>query len=246
MSGVIANIVAVLIGATIGLVAGRFITGRFHEILQWALGLTTMSFSIKMIVDGLGVMGSGALGDYAFLAFAGALVIGGLVGEALDIEAFFRRFGERAQRWVHKRAAKKNGGSDEGAPNIVDGFLAASLLYCIGAMTVLGSIQDGLGDPSTLYLKAALDGTSSVVLASALGPGVALSVIPLAIIQGGLALSARAVEPFMTAGVIGSITAVGGSLILAIGLDLVGIHKIRVANLLPALLVAALVAGFFG
>lgn len=246
MSGVVVNIVAVLIGTAIGLVAGRFITGRFHEVVQWALGLTTISFSMKMIVDGLGVMGSSGLGDYAFLAFAGTLVVGGLVGEAMGIEAFFRRFGEWAQSLVHKRAAKRNGGSTEGAPNVVDGFLAASLLYCIGAMTVLGSIQDGLGDPSTLYLKAALDGTSSVVLASALGIGVGLSVIPLGIIQGGLALSARLIEPFMTDAVIGSITAVGGALIFAIGLDLVGIHRIRVANLLPALLFAALIGGFLG
>ena len=124
--------------------------------------------------------------------------------------------------------------------------MTASLLFCVGAMTVLGSIQDGLGRPATLTLKATLDGFASIALASTLGVGVGLSVIPVVIVQGGIALGASFMSPLMTPAVIAGIQCSGGALILAIGLDLAGIKRLPVGNLLPAILIGAVVAGFFG
>ncbi len=118
--------------------------------------------------------------------------------------------------------------------------MTASLLYCTGAMTVLGSIQDGLGDPSLLYLKALLDGIASIALAAAMGAGVGLSVIPIIAIQGSIALGAAWIEPFMTEAVIQAIQAIGGALILCIGLDLAGIKRLPVGNMLPSIFVGAI------
>jgi uncharacterized membrane protein YqgA involved in biofilm formation len=115
-----------------------------------------------------------------------------------------------------------------------------------GTMTIIGSLQDGLGDPNLLYLKALLDGIASIALASALGIGVGFSVIPILIVQGGIALGAGALEPFLTETVIRSMSMVGGTLILAIGMDLMEVKRLPVGNLMPAVIVAGLLGAFFG
>ena len=124
--------------------------------------------------------------------------------------------------------------------------MTASLLFCVGAMTVLGSIKDGLGDHSVLYLKSLLDGIAALFLATTLGIGVGLSIIPVIIVQGTIAMSAHAIQPYMTPGVISSLTCVGGALILCIGLDLSGIKRLPVGNMLPAILIAMIVGGILG
>jgi len=144
---------------------------------------------------------------------------------------------------VPKEAADEPG---EKGHTLVEGFVTASLLFCVGAMTVLGSIKAGLGDNSVLYLKALLDGFAALFLASTLGVGVGLSIIPVIVIQGGIALSAQSIQPYMKVAVLKSITCVGGALILCIGLDLSGIKRLPVGNMLPAILIAALVGAFFG
>jgi uncharacterized membrane protein YqgA involved in biofilm formation len=126
---------------------------------------------------------------------------------------------------------------------LVEGFVTASLLFCVGPLTILGSIQDGLGDPSLLYVKSLLDGFASLALASTLGVGVAFSIIPIVIIQGGLALTGVWVDPIMTEHVIGEFTAAGGALILAIGLDMLEIKRLPYGNMLPAVIIAG-VLGF--
>ena len=175
------------------------------------------------------------------------LVIGSLIGEGLRIEYWLERFGQVLQEAAYKAPVLAPGRADqpgEKGHTLVEGFVTASLLFCVGAMTVLGSIQDGLGDPSLLYLKALLDGIASIALATTLGAGVGLSVIPIIIIQGGIAAGAHSVESFMTPEVIASIQAVGGALILAIGFDLAGVKRLPVGNMLPAILVGALAVGF--
>jgi len=175
----------------------------------------------------------------------GALVVGALLGEALRIEHWLDRFG----RWLQDRAYRapilapgKSDQPGEKGHTLVEGFVTASLLFCTGAMTVLGSLQDGLGDASLLSLKALLDGLAAIALATTLGAGVALSVIPILVLQGGIALGAGALEPFITPAVIAAIEATGGALILAIGLDLAGIKRLPVGNMLPAIVVGAVVA----
>ncbi|MHB1135398.1 MAG: DUF554 domain-containing protein [Coriobacteriia bacterium] len=243
--GVIVNIVAVLVGTAIGLLFGRLIGERFRSIAFSAIGLAVIVIGAMMALGGMSDLGKTALGDYAALVLVGALVVGSLVGEAMRIEHYLERFGHWLQDKAYKTPLLAPGHADqpgEKGHTLVEGFVTASLLFCVGAMTVLGSLQDGLGDPSLLYLKALLDGIAAVALATTLGAGVGLSAIPILLLQGGIALAAHSVEPFITPAVIASIEAVGGALILAIGLDLAQIKRLPVGNMLPAVFLAAALA----
>ena len=247
--GVIVNVVAVLAGTVVGLVFGKLISERFRGIAFAAIGLAVMVIGIAMALGGLSALGETHLGDYAALVLVGALVVGSLAGEALRIEYWLERFGQWLQDKAYKMPMLAPGRADqpgEKGHTLVEGFVTASLLYCTGAMTVLGSLQDGLGDPSLLYLKALLDGIASITLATTLGVGVGLSVIPILLLQGGIALGASAVESLITPAVVSSIEAVGGALILAIGLDLTQIKRLPVGNMLPAVFIAAALALFLG
>jgi uncharacterized membrane protein YqgA involved in biofilm formation len=241
--GVIVNVVAVLLGTAIGLLFGKLIGERFRVIAFSAIGLATTVIGASMSLSGLADLSEGELGAYAALVLVGSLVVGALVGEGLRIEYWLERFGQVLQELAYKAPVLAPGRVDqpgERGHTLVEGFVTASLLFCVGAMTILGSIQDGLGDPSLLYLKALLDGIASIALATTLGAGVGLSVIPIIIIQGGIAAGANSVEAFMTPEVIASIQAVGGALILAIGFDLAGIKRLPVGNMLPAIIIGAL------
>lgn len=247
--GVIVNVVAVLAGTALGLVFGKLISERFRSIAFSAIGLAVMVIGIVIALGGLADLGDTHLGDYAALVLVGALVVGSLLGEALRIEYWLERFGLWLQDKAYRAPMLSPGKADqpgEKGHTLVEGFVTASLLYCTGAMTVLGSLQDGLGDPSLLYLKALLDGIASIALATTLGVGVGLSVIPIAVLQGGIALGAGAIEPAITPAVIAAIEAVGGALILAIGLDLTQIKRLPVGNMLPAVFLGAAFALVFG
>jgi uncharacterized membrane protein YqgA involved in biofilm formation len=251
--GVLTNIGAVLLGTAIGLAFGKLIGERFHAIAFSAMGLAVMLIGLSMALGGLADLGDTAVGSYAALVLVGCLVVGSLLGEALKIEYWLERFGLWLQAKVGKapmlvptEGAGAEDDETDGGHTLVEGFVTASLLFCTGAMTVLGSLQDGLGDPSLLMLKSLLDGTAAVALATALGAGVGLSVIPILVLQGGIALGASALEPFITPAVIAAIEAVGGALILAIGLDLVKIKRLPVGNMLPAVFLAAAVGYLLG
>ena len=124
--------------------------------------------------------------------------------------------------------------------------MTATLMYCIGAMAVIGPIQDAAGQPHVLYVKAMIDGMASIMLASALGIGIALSVIPICLYQGGITLAASQVTPYLTLPVLATLTATGGLLIAAIGLDLTGIKRLPVGNMLPGVFIASILAFFLG
>ncbi len=242
--GVIANVIAVIVGSAIGLAFGRFITERFRKIAFYALGLSTFSIGAMMVIGGL--MKADAAGSkYAVLVLVVSLVVGGLFGEAVGIEAALERFGH----WLRSMAVKVpflKSAAGEGEHQMVEGFVVASLLFCVGTMTILGSLQDGMGSPNLLYLKALLDGVASIALASALGIGVGFSIVPIILVQGGIALGAHALQPLLTTGVISSMSMVGGTLILAIGMDLMGVKRLPVGNLMPAIFVAGILGAFFG
>lgn len=241
--GVIVNVAAVLLGTAIGLAFGKVISERFRKIAFAALGLATFSIGGTMVIGGL-VKAEAEGAKYAVLVLVGSLVVGGLVGEAIGIEAWLERFGH----WLRKAAYRLPlfAASGEGEHQMVEGFVVASLLYCVGTMTVIGSLNDGLGDPSLLYLKALLDGVASIALASALGVGVGFSVIPIALVQGGIALGAHGLQPFLTAAVVREMSTVGGTLILAIGLDLMDVKRLPVGNLMPAIVVAGVLGALVG
>jgi len=241
-SGVIANVVTVIIGCAIGLTFGRFITERFRKIAFYALGLSTFGIGASMVISGL--IKADAVGSkFAVLVLVVSLVAGGLLGEAIGVEAALERFGHWLRSVVMRIPAFRASG--EGEHQMVEGFVVASLLFCVGSMTVLGSLQDGMGSPNLLYLKALLDGVASMALASALGIGVGFSVIPIIIVQGGIALGAHALQPFLTPDVIREMSTVGGTLILAIGIDLLDIKRLPVGNFMPAIFLAGILGAFF-
>lgn len=252
MSGVLVNVIAIVLGTAAGLMFGKAIHERFRSIAFKAIGLSTFIIGASMAISGLSKMGQTKMGDYAPLVLVGSLALGSLLGEWIGIEYWLERFGEWLQDVSYRipwfAPSPKETGDEPGEKGhtLVEGFVTASLLFCVGAMTVLGSIKDGLGDHNILYLKSLLDGIASLFLATTLGVGVALSVIPVVIIQGGIAVSAHSVQPFMTPAVLQSITCVGGALILCIGLDLSGIKRLPVGNMLPAIIIAAVVGGFLG
>jgi hypothetical protein len=243
--GVIVNIGAVLAGTAVGLVFGRIISERFRSIAFAAIGLAVIIIGATISLGGLADLGATHLGDYAALVLVGSLVVGSLLGEAMRIEYWLERFGH----WLQDKAVRtpmlapgKTDQPGEKGHTLVEGFVTASLLFCTGAMTVLGSLNDGLGDPSLLFLKSLLDGIASIALATTLGVGVGLSVIPILVLQGGIALGAGALQPYLTEGVIAAIEATGGALILAIGLDLAKIKRLPVGNMLPGVFIAAALA----
>jgi len=246
--GVIVNVAAIVAGTIIGLLFGGLITERLRATAFKAIGLSTIVIGAGMAIGGLTDLGRSAMGDYAPLVLVGSLVVGGLLGEAMRIEAGLERFGQWLKTLAHKLPFFEPSAEDANGEGhtLVEGFVTASLLFCVGAMTVLGSIQDGLGQPSTLYLKAALDGVASIALASTLGIGVGLSIIPVAVIQGGIAVGAGTLQPIITPEVVHGIQATGGALILGIGFDLAGIKRLPVGNLLPAILIGAAAGWFLG
>jgi len=252
VSGVLLNVITIIVGTALGLMFGTAIHDRYRSIAFKAIGLSTFIIGASMSISGLAKMGQTKMGDYAPLVLVGSLVVGSLLGELIGIERWLEKFGQWLQDVSYRipwfNTAPKDAADEPGEKGhtLVEGFVTASLLFCVGAMTVLGSIKDGLGDHTVLYLKSLLDGIAALFLATTLGIGVGLSVIPVIIVQGGIALSAHTIQPYMTAGVISSLTCVGGALILCIGLDLSGIKRLPVGNMLPAILIAMVVGGLIG
>lgn len=222
--GTIVNVATVVIGTAIGILAGRRVPERVRETVLGALGL---------IVIVLGVDNATETRNFVFPVVA--LVLGGAIGELLRIEDRLANVGER----IRQRA-----GSDEGS--FVEGFVAASLVFCVGPLTILGSISDGLGEGSQeLIVKAALDGLVALVFASTLGIGVGFSALTILVVQGGLTLGASAADDVLTTRMVAEMTAAGGVMLMGIGVRLLEIKPIRVGSMLPALVVAPVLVSLF-
>ena len=224
LTGTIVNVAAISAGALVGRYAGRFIPERIRMTVMAGLGLTVILIGLQMALKSMHPM-----------IVIGSLILGGILGELLQIEARLESFGS----WLQGRFA--------GAGNVAEGFVAATLLYCVGAMAIMGALQDGLtGTPTILYAKAALDGVASIALASTLGIGVLFSALSVAIYQGGITLAAESAKSLLTDTVVLEMNAVGGLLIVAIGLDLIGVKRLPVGNMLPAVFVAVGLVWLFG
>jgi len=216
------NVAAVLLGSGIGLAVGKRLPERLQRIITTGLGLSTLLIGMQM---GLKVQN--------MLVLIASLVIGGVVGELLGIEAGLERAGE----WLKSRARSSSG-------TFVTGFVTASLVFCVGPMTIVGSIQEGMsGNPEIIYTKSMLDGAASVAFASSLGIGVSFAAVTVLVLQGALTLLGAQLAFLLRAEILNELTATGGLLILAIGLMLLEVKRIRVANLLPALVVVVLLTG---
>ncbi len=191
---------------------------------------------VGIVVLVLGIQQALATRNLAFpLA---AVLLGGLVGEALNIEGRLERLAERLRRLVPRAGTAES--------SFVEGFVSATLIFCVGPLTILGSISDGLGNGAQLlFIKSALDGTVAIVLASTLGIGVALSAASVLLVQGVMTLAASSLHALLTARMISEMTSTGGILIVAIGLRLLEVAELRVGNFLPALVIAPLAVALF-
>ncbi|MCD7867703.1 MAG: DUF554 domain-containing protein [Clostridiales bacterium] len=226
-TGTIVNVLAVLAGGSLGLCLKKGLKERYQEIVMQALGLCTIFIGISGALKEMFTIENGVISTSGTMLAIFSLVAGSLVGEWANLEHRMETFGE----WLKEKC----GGKDDN--RFVEGFVAASLTICIGAMAIVGSLQDGMtGDASMLNAKAVLDGVILVVFASAYGKGALFSAIPVGILQGTITLFANALAPLLTDQIIGDLTLVGNMLIFCVGVNLISEKKFRVANMLPALI----------
>ncbi len=226
MTGTLLNIVSVLLGGALGLALGNRLPDRVRATILNGLGLFVIAAGLKMTLE-----------SNNNLITLGAIMIGGLLGEWWRVEDRLHSLGA----WLEARFARSD--SPDGAARFIRGFVTASLLFCVGPMTILGSIQDGLtGDYQLLAIKSVLDGFAALAFAAASGVGVLFSVVVILIYQGGLALLAAQANQLLTTAMITELTAAGGVLVMATGVGpLLELRKIRVGNYLPALVIAPLI-----
>ena len=221
--GTIINCGSVLAGASVGMLLKNGLSKRFEDTIMQGIGLCTMC--IGGALSGLLTLENGQLSTQHTMLLILSLALGALIGEALNIEKHLEDFGIFCQDRL----------KSQGDSHFVEGFVSFSLLICIGAMAIVGSLQDGLsGDASLLIAKAIIDGIAAVVFAASLGKGVFLSILPLGVYQGGLTLLARFIRPWMTDELIAQMSCVGSVLIFAVSLNMIRKDKIKVGNLLPA------------
>lgn len=234
--GTLVNVATVLIGSTIGVLLGHRLPQRTRDVVTEALGLVTLliaALSAAAVVDpGL----ERAVGSSApTLIVLGSLLLGGIAGSLLRIESRLEGLGG----WLQRRLTR--GADSEERRLFVEGFVTASLVFCVGPLTVLGSLNDGLGNGADqLILKAALDGFASIAFAASLGWGVAASALAILVVQGGLTVLGALLGSFLPAAHLAALTAAGGLLLVGVALRLLRIRSVPVGDLLPALLVAPL------
>jgi uncharacterized protein len=221
MIGTLINVATVLVGTSIGLMLKSKLPEKMVKTVFQAIGLFTILIGIVM-----------ALRFNSLLVVFFSLVTGAIVGEAIDLDAITERAGKKLKSKI------KLGGE-----KFSEGILTAFLMFCMGSMTILGAFDEGMKNDSTLLVtKSIMDGFSSIALAAALGIGVGFSVVPLLIYQGGLTILASFLGAFFTEAMIAEMTATGGVLLLGLGFNILEIKKIKVFNLLPALVFAVLFA----
>ncbi|QNL21354.1 DUF554 domain-containing protein [Hyphobacterium sp. CCMP332] len=215
MTGTIINVILVLLGSTIGLIIHRRFPERIRIIVFQAIGLFTVVLGIYL-----------SLKSQAFLVIIFSLISGALIGEGFYLQERIEKGGDNLKNWLKVKNE-----------NFTEGLITAFMLFCIGSFTILGAIEEGLtGDFTLLLTKSVMDGFSSIALASAFGFGVIFSVIPLFIYQGSLTIFASYIAPYLDPVLQNEISAVGGILIIGLGISILEIKKIRILNLTPALI----------
>jgi hypothetical protein len=231
--GTIVNVVAIVAGTLVGLAGGSRVPERMRTTVLQGLGLSVIA---------LGVHDSLATHNLVFPIVS--LVLGAIVGEALSIEERLESVGERIRRRVQRAQAAEDEGHHEST--FVEGFVSASLLFCVGPLAILGSISDGLGrGAQELIVKSALDGFISVAFASTLGIGVAFSALSVGVLQGTITALAGVVENVLSERMVAEMTATGGIIIMGIGARVLELRKVRVGSFLPALVIAPVAVALF-
>lgn len=231
--GTIINTAAILVGGLGGALFGRFLSDSCQDTLTKVCGVSTLFIAVSGALEGMLTVENGAVTSGGAMLIIGCLAIGAIIGELLKIEDAFERFGQ----WLK---VKTGNARDKG---FVNAFVTASLTVCIGAMAIVGSIQDGITrDYSILATKAVLDLIIIMVMSCSLGKGAVFSAIPVAVFQGSITALAGLIRPLMTDAALANLSLVGNILIFCVGINLVWGKKIKVANLLPAILVAVIAA----
>ena len=231
--GTIINTGAIAAGGLVGILFGRFLKENVQDTLSKCCGVSTLMIGIAGTLEKMLTLENGAISGGGSMLLVLCLTVGGVIGELLNLEGAFECFG----RWLKE---KTGNAKDKG---FVNAFVTASLTVCIGAMAIVGSIQDGLtGDYSILATKAVLDFIIIMVMSCSLGPGAAFSAIPVAILQGSVTALAGLVRPVMTEAALDNLSLVGSVLIFCVGINLLWGKKIQVANLLPAIVLAVAAA----
>jgi len=227
--GTVINVVAVLAGTAIGVAVGSRLGRGLQERVLAGLGLVTAVVGIDLAL---------AWRATSPLYVLGAILLGGLIGEALQIEQRLSRLGDRLQARVQKDGSRST---------VSEAFFTASLLFCVGPLTVIGSFEDGLrGNLEPLATKSLLDGFASIALASTLGFGVAFAAVTVLLVQGALTLGAGLFDGVLRGEALDAMTSTGGVLIIGISLKLLDLKDVRVGNFLPALVLAPLLVGLAG
>jgi uncharacterized membrane protein YqgA involved in biofilm formation len=230
LTGTLLNAAAVVIGTTVGLLVGSRVPERIGSTLTAGLGLFTVVIGVAM---GLRIFNDPAVEAGDELAVLSALLVGALIGELLRLHDGLEALGA----WFERRLAR----GDAGASRIADGFVTASLVFCVGPLTILGSLANGLsGDTSLLAIKSLLDGVASIAFATALGAGVYLSALTVLVVQGSIAGGAFLLRDVMDERTVLAITAVGGLILVGVALRLLDLRAVRIASFLPALVLAPL------
>ena len=231
--GTIANVLAIIIGGSLGLFCKNLLKARYQETIMKATGIATMFLALSgtlskmFVIQQVGIQTTGSMNVIL------SLVIGALIGEMIDIDHLFEKFGN----WLKLKT------KSQGDHQFVNAFVTASLTVCIGAMAIMGAIQDGIyANPSILFAKAVLDFVIILVMSSSMGKGCFFAFIPVAFLQGTLTALSVGLAPFMTTSFLNHLDMVGNILIFCVGINLIWPRTIRVANLLPALVVAVVLS----
>jgi len=225
MLGTLFNVFTVVVGSAIGLVIKNKLPARIIKVVFQALGLFTMILGVSMTLK--------TNGQHLIMIFS--LIIGSIIGEVFRLDENFNKLSEQLKAKLKSKSEKFS-----------EGIITAFILFCIGPMAILGSIQEGLGESSELlFTKSVMDGFSSIALAAALGIGVLFSAIPLFLFQGGITLSASFLGTYLSPEIIAELTALGGVLLVGLGINILEIKKIKILNMLPSLVVVVVMCLIF-
>lgn len=235
--GTIINVLAIIVGGIAGMSFKGLMTKRFQETLNAATGVCVIFLGIAGAMEKMLVINNGVLESKGTVMLIVSMAAGSLIGEAINLDGLMEKFGV----WLKQKTNSQKDNS------FVEGFVNASLTVCIGAMAVVGSIQDGIfGDYSILMAKALLDALIIMIMAASFGKGCIFSAIPVGIFQGSVTFLAGLLQPFISDGAMNNLSMAGSVLIFCVGVNLVFKMKIKVANMLPAIFIAAFAGGILG
>lgn len=227
MTGTLVNAAAIIAGAAIGSGLKTLLPDRLVKSVFTALGLITLTLGVSMAITSSNIM-----------AVVIGIVVGTILGEILDID-------KRLKGFIERISPKKNnsGTTENRSERFVQGFMTATLLYCVGSMAILGAIEDGMGNtPNLLYTKSIMDGISAIALASAFGLSVLFSAVPILLYQGAITLLATGLSQVMTPEMMSDMTAAGGVLLIGLAVNILDIKEVRVTNMLPALVITPIIS----